>query len=156
MWVVEADPNPAPVIDLGSARERLGKESEGWRFRIDGTGSDMRLILESPDATDIRLTWGPGSVETIGRWLTANVNAAKQREWIARTDAEVPILRAAMNDAIVADRGGGRDAAAERKAEDMRRSNYLVWSRISDREKGRWYRLMRKRKTTAADWARNA
>lgn len=136
----------APVIDLAARREaREGKSDEtaGWSFEYDADGD--RLVVRFPSGGVARFS--PGSAQRIGEMLVNASHFYRRKAYREELEWEhVPALRHAMNDALLAYRSGTRDKAAEERAQKIRQAHYMAWNSLTDRERGRWLRLMRQRR----------
>lgn len=138
------DESPAAQVlnfaEFKKRREAASRPS-GWSFHVTPDGR-MTITTSSGDT----YTFGAGSGEAIGRHLLNTANHyRRQAEQDEAQRVHLPAIRAAMNDAIVAARGGGRDAVAEETAERLRHSGW-TWSMLEKRERDRWLRHMRKRR----------
>jgi len=139
---LEQEGEPAAVVlDFAAFKARREKErASGWSFFVS---SDGRLELTTPAGLYV---FHPGSAEQIGRYLVRA--AAHYRNKAAREETQrvhLPAIRAAMNDAILAARAGGRDEPAEAKVERLRHTGW-TWQMLEKRERDRWLRHMRKRR----------
>lgn len=147
--MIEFDAEMAPVLDL--AAFRASREAAAGAAADDG-----RCHFEVLPDGRLEITIGDdvyeGSAEDIGRYITRAANHyRRQAERKEATEVHLPAIRAAMNDAIVALRAGGQDAAAEKRAEDLRNHGW-TWQMLEQRERDRWLRHMRKR----SPWRRPA
>jgi len=138
---------PAPVVDLAlfrQKREAATPAKDGQRYKFHFDADTLSISLETPHGV---VTWGRGSAETIGTWLVRSVNHVRRKEAQAQRETiTVPALRKSINDAVLADRTGGRDAGAEERVQHLRYADYQAWAMLTERERGRWLRLMRKRR----------
>jgi hypothetical protein len=142
----DAETPIAPVIDLAARREAKESKSDdtaGWSFEYDADGD--RLVIRYPSGEVARFS--PGSARRIGEMLVNASHFYRQKAYREELEREhVPALRHAMNDALLAYRSGTCDEAAEERAQKIRHAHYMAWNSLTERERGRWLRLMRQRR----------